>query len=150
MTQGCYRDKVKGSRGFTLVELLVVMVLIGLIVSLASILVIRGIKNRGPYKFQMDFKHLLARARMRAIVTREETFLVVDPDNRKIWIDGTKDTLTIPKDISLESERITWGNGEKFQFPFFPDGSCPGGTFVIKWEKKEWKVAVNPALGFVE
>lgn len=131
-------------------ELLVVMVLIGLVVSLASILVIRGVKNRGPYKFQVDFKHLLARARMRAIVTREETLLVVDPNNRKIWINGTKYGLTIPKDISLESEKITWSMGEKFQFPFFPDGSCPGGTFVIKWGEKEWKVTINPALGLVE
>jgi len=142
--------KVKGTYGFTLMELLIVMVLIGFIASMASILVIRGIKAREPYRFQADFRHLLASARIRAIVAKEKVFLVVDPENRKICVKGIKDCLSIPKDVSLESEQITWNDEGRFKFPFFPDGSCPGGAFVIKWGDKEWKIQINPALGLVE
>ena len=138
------------SRGFTLLELIVSMVLITLAMGLTSFFVLKGITGRDARRFPGEFRRLLALARMEAVVKGEEVFLCIDQDDRKVWLEGTDKVLDVPQEVALQSEGIKWSGAELYKFPFFPDGSCAGGKFVVKTGDREWVFHLNPASGLVE
>ncbi|WP_137747038.1 GspH/FimT family pseudopilin [Acidovorax sp. NB1] len=119
-------------RGFTLVELLVVLAISALLVGLAPMAFDR-LRDSANYRdalrgIMMDMRA----ARQQALVSRVETSFVVDLERRSYRVDGQQARL-IPEPLEI---RVTMAgeeaNGrEGAGIRFFPGGGATGGSVDI-------------------
>ncbi len=119
--------------GFTLFELIAVLILIGLISSMVFVSVSSGIfKSRGK-RFLHDFESSLLDARNRAIGTGRPVNFIIDGKKRVFGIreKGLKD---IPKSLEVKGDRVIEIKDGIFAITFYPDGSSSGGELELNWE----------------
>ena len=129
--------------GFSLVELLVVLVIIGLLFGLVGGSIYRnldGVKMRRTGKAVVNS---LRYTRAQAIVTREEQFLEVDIEARTYTRPGKK-AEEVPEgvDITLRTASMDILSDTRGRIRFYPDGSSTGGTITLMVENRVWRVNV--------
>ncbi len=147
-TLGRGASSESGKGGFTLLELLVVMLILGLAVGLSSFFFIKGREKREAEGFLKDFQMALSQARIQAISHGERVSLFISPEDRTLWVDQEK-KVKIPKDVSLKSRDVPLEGNDVVAFSFYPDGSNGGGDFFVKWGDKEWRLRINPVTGVI-
>lgn len=119
------------SSGFTLVELLVVMILIGLFSSLIFISVGSGILKSEEKKFVQNFLQVLNQARAASLGRGEAIRFIIDGNERKFYINNSKQH-DIPEEVQVEGEGIAEFDSDKFGVIFFPDASSSGGEIDLR------------------
>jgi general secretion pathway protein H len=130
------------SRGFTLLELLVVLFIAGLAMAVVAFsagqMRDKSLFAEEARKVYLTVKH----ARETAILERREVSFRIDEEANSYWLDfgdpGTQKTHTVPKRFPLSGKEIF----------FFPKGNSSGGLIEIKNEKgRKYAIEVDRVLG---
>jgi len=119
-------------RGFTLFELMVVLVLIGLLSSMVFVSVSSGLFKSKETKFIDKFTADLKSARTRAIGRGRAVKFLIDGENRLFGL-SPPGLEKIPGSIQVEGENIEELEDGVYGIIFYPDGSSSGGELDLKW-----------------
>jgi general secretion pathway protein H len=130
-------------RGFTLIEILVVVALIALAVTLVTVTVGSGLSGAKVKAASRDLVAALRYTRGQAIVKHEEKTMSIDVEKRRYRATGKK-WIELPKDMTMKlftarSELEEEGVG---RIRFFPDGSSTGGHIDLLKEEAVWRIEV--------
>lgn len=121
------------SRGFTLLELLLVLLLLGLAYGLAGPMVGSGSASLEMKAAARQVAAGLRKARSVAVTERREAVMTVDVEARSFSLTGDPRQYALPQRLELalftaESELIRDKTGN---IRFFPDGSSTGGRVTV-------------------
>lgn len=138
------------SRGFTLVELLVVLMLMGLIAGMAAFSLssnMQGAKTRAAVR---DLTAALRYTRGQAIIGHQPQSLEVDVEARTYQA-PKRPLIVLPKGLDMKlltAARERTGD-TKGLIRFFPDGSSSGGRVTLIRDHHEWRVDIAWLTGEV-
>lgn len=139
---------MRRARGFSLIEILVVVALIAVAVTVVAVSIGDGLTGAKVKAASRDLAAALRYTRGQAIVKREQMTLAVDVDGRRYRAAG-KSWVELPKDMDLKlftarQELEEEGIG---RIRFFPDGASTGGHIDIIRGQRVWRVDVNWLTG---
>jgi general secretion pathway protein H len=135
----------KPSAGFTLVELLVVMGIVGLV--LATVLFAKP--KTAAMRVAIAARAVAATlqlARAQAMATNAETVVRIDTQKRQFGL--ARSIHALPRGMTVamtvaETDRIADSGGMRF----YPDGQSSGGEIVLTLDGRSSRIAVNWLTG---
>lgn len=137
-------------QGFTLFEMLAVILLIGIAAAAVSVSVTQGLASARVNAASGEMAAALRATRAQAIVQqREETFDVnVQTDT---WSGAKRRDVKLPKGLKLAitSALEDRPDAHTGRIRFFPDGSSTGGHIVLSSDKRAWRINVSWLTGGV-
>lgn len=141
--------RVNPSSGFTLLELLVVMVVAATAIAVIGPNIGKGIAAAELKSATRDLASALRSVRSRAITKSEESRLVLNVQSKKYQISGQRKTFSLPNSVRLSlftanSERQEDNQGA---IRFFSDGSSTGGRITLEAGERRRLVDVNWLTG---
>ena len=137
------------SKGFTLLELLLVLILIGICSSLVFVSVTGGLLRSEKSKFFHSFTQGLLQARTASLGRGEPVKFIIDAGERTYSV-GQKQKGTIPEVIQIEGNGILELGDGIYCVYFFPDGSSSGGEIDLKVNGKAIKrISIDKILGII-
>jgi general secretion pathway protein H len=133
----------RDTAGFTLVEIMVVMVIIALVMGLVATSMSRSISGAEARAASRELVASLRYTRARAIIDKAEQVFLVDTENRSYQAPG-RDRVELPEGVDLT---ITTATTELVSdavsgIRFFPDGGSTGGHIELTVNKREYRVNV--------
>ena len=134
------------SRGFTLFELLVVIVLIAVAAGIVGVAVTRGMQANAERQALSHIVGALRAARVEAIVSGQPARTLFDLKQRVVRAPGKK-PFHWPASLDIElhtAEQL----GAAFEF--YPDGGASGGHLLIGRAQSRWRVDVAWLTGVVQ
>jgi general secretion pathway protein H len=158
------------SSGFTLFELLVVMVIIGFMAALVVPGIAHSLDNLRLKTFTRDVSASLRYARSRAVSEKTTCFAVFSPEKRTLTIVGEKDLVKqdesaeegqsdvrrevyrYPENMVLKVPSEEDGTAESgpFVIRFFPNGSSSGGELLLEnTRNRRFRILVDFITGLV-
>ena len=140
-----------GQHGFTLLEILIVLVIGVLLVALVPPL-LSGMS--GATELRGAARQLAAglrNARNEAITRQQEAVLTLDLERRRFGVTGDPREIALPESVALklytaQSELLDSATGG---IRFFPDGSSTGGAITVSGPKLVYRVNVDWLTGTV-
>ncbi len=141
---------MKAQRGFSLVELIVVMVLIAVLAGVGAAAIGSGLPGQQLRGAAREMAVELRFARAQAIATgREQTFEINVADKR--WTSAGKRAGTLPDELEIiaTTARQEQPELETAVIRFFPEGASTGGRVVIKRGDAAWRIDVGWLTGEV-
>jgi general secretion pathway protein H len=137
-------------RGFTLIELVAVIVLVGIAISVVSLSFGKSLNNAKIQAASRDLVGALRYTRGQAIVKGQQAALDLDLQNNTYQAPG-KALVKLPKDMHMtlltaDSEQTSATSG---RIRFFPDGASTGGHISILMGQREWRINVSWLTGQV-
>ena len=135
--------KLERSRGFTLVEVMVVMVIIALIMGLVATSMSSSISSAQARAASRNLVASLRYTRVRAIIDKKEQVFEVDVESRSFKAPGRKE-VTLPEgvDITITTARSEVTSEAVSGIRFFPDGGSTGGHIELTINEREYRVNV--------
>lgn len=139
--------------GFSLLELLIVLVIMGLVLSITSPLLTKGIDNIKLQTAVRELSATLRYARSMAVSEGKEQVLNMDIDTGKYWLNEKVSELReLPSDIrfiniNTGEKEVTTG---KAGITFYPVGSSSGGVVWMGDQKRKYRLQVRLVTGVVE
>ena len=132
-------------RGFTLVEMLVVLVVIALLASFSPLLVDRLLPQYRIEAAARELADTMRRARGFAIRDNRPRYVVVDAGKRVAAIGGGQTSHRIPPEVQIDLEiaSIEQVNAAAGRIRFFPDGSSTGGRIVLTSAERSFAIVVD-------
>ena len=129
------------ARGFTLIEIVAVIMLIGLALTVVSVSVGSGLSGARVSAAGRELVAAMRYTRGQAIVKRESKAFELDLEKRTYTAPGRK-PVELPKDMEI---RVLTAREEMLDdgvaaIRFFPDGSCTGGRVTLVMGEREWIV----------
>ena len=126
---------VSGGRqkGFTLIEIMVVVAILGLTLTLGVPAFIKNIKAEGMRKAQMDLMKACQEARRTAILTAQPAFLVFHPNDKTFEVPGQFHA-TLPDDVTIDMLDVNFielKTEDLARVRFNPNGTSDEFTIVI-------------------
>jgi general secretion pathway protein H len=139
------------SRGFTLVELMVVMVIIALVMGLVATSMSRSVSSAEARAASRKLVASLRYTRARAILDKKEQVFQVDTDNRSYRAPGRKQ-VELPEgvDVTITTARSEVTSEAVAGIRFFPDGGSTGGHVELTVNDREYRVNVAWLTGDVQ
>lgn len=136
--------------GFTLIELVAVIVLIGIALSVVSLSFSKSLSSAKVRAASTDLVAALRYTRGQAIVKGRQAALDLDTQTNTYQAPG-KPLVKLPKDMRLvlltaESEQTGATSG---RIRFFPDGASTGGHISVLMGRREWRIDVSWLTGEV-
>jgi general secretion pathway protein H len=134
--------------GFTLIEVVAVMLIIALVASLA-VTMMPGTGRGGLKALTLETAALLRRERLSAVLTGRDRQVSLDGERRVLVGDGGG-VLAIPRDVALDVLGIDalW-SGRQAVVRFTPDGASTGAVLKLSRENAEYEIRVNWYTGGV-
>ena len=140
-----------GQHGFTLLEILIVLVIGVLLVALVPPL-LSGMS--GATELRGAARQLAAglrNARNEAVTHQQEAVLTLDLERRRFGVTGDPREIALPESVALklytaQSELLDSATGG---IRFFPDGSSTGGAITVSGPKLAYRVNVDWLTGAV-
>jgi general secretion pathway protein H len=138
------------ANGFTLLEMLAVILLIGIAVAAASISVTQGLASARARAASGELAAALRATRTQAIVHADERHFDVDTRGNT-WSGASGAGVALPKGmrISITSAAGDAPNEHTGRIRFFPDGSSTGGRITLRAGQRQWHVNVSWLTGEV-
>lgn len=132
-----------GQKGFTLVEVLVVLVIMALVLGLVATSLSRSISGAEAREAGRKMVGALRYTRTQAILQKSEQVFTVDLGSKSYLAPGRKEVL-LPEGLELTlttaaSEQVADDVG---RIRFFPDGGSTGGRLDLKVNGREYIVNV--------
>ena len=143
---------MRDTRGFTLIELVVVLAIMALVFMVAAPQ-IGSILPRAELKSgARQLAAGLREARSRAIQTNGDVVFSVDVDGRRYSMTGDGRAHLLPEriNLSLFTVQQEQSGGSVGNIRFFPDGTSTGGHVLVYGENAAYKVNVDWLTGRVE
>jgi len=134
--------------GFTMIEVVAVMLIVALVASLA-VTKMSGTGRGGLKALTLEAAALLRRERLGAVLTGRDRHVSLDGQRRVLVGDGG-DMLSIPRDVALDILGIdaSW-SGRQAVVRFTPDGASTGAVLKLSRENAEYEIRVNWYTGGV-
>ena len=131
------------SRGFTLVELMFVMVIIALMMGLVATSMSSSISSAEARAASRKLVASLRYTRTRAILDKSEQVLLVDIENRSYQAPGRKQ-IKLPEgvDLTITTARSELTSESVAGIRFFPDGGSTGGHIELIVNGREYRINV--------
>lgn len=142
--------RTKRARGFTLLEMLAVILLIGIAAAAVSVSVSQGLASARVNAASVELAAALRATRAQAIVRGKEQ--VFDVDIRKnIYRGADQREVRLPKGmkVGITSAKEDQPDPTTGRIRFFPDGSSTGGHITLQREQRKWQVNVSWLTGAV-
>jgi general secretion pathway protein H len=134
------------ARGFTLFELLVVILLIGISVGLVGFGVGKGLHTASERRALSEVVQALRAARVQAIVTGQPAQTRFDLKDGRFQGPQQK-ARQLPSDMHVQ---LQTADGLGAAFEFYPDGGSSGGHLLLTRDDKRWRVDINWLTGNVQ
>ena len=137
--------------GFTIIELLVVMVIMALAYTLASPMISSGVSGAELKASARQIAAGLRKARSDAISRRQESVLTLDLATRQFQLSGDQRVYRLPPSVAVkvftaQSELV---GGTAGSIRFFPDGGSTGGRITLSANARNYDVDINWLTGQV-
>ncbi|WP_461519369.1 GspH/FimT family pseudopilin [Porticoccus sp.] len=140
----------RASRGFTLLELLVVLFLVSLMVGVAATRFSAGSESAELKAEARKLVALLRQTRAKAVSESISCGVAIPSDTVGYLLLPDARDVQLPEGIHLVIEPLT--EDLSFAQPgifFYPDGSSNGGTLTLSTENGSWQLGVNWLTGEV-
>ncbi|MGD9971441.1 MAG: Tfp pilus assembly protein FimT/FimU [Desulfatirhabdiaceae bacterium] len=138
-------------RGFTFIELIVVMILLAFAGSLVYVSVGRSIGGNQAKMFARELTVMMKTARRLAVEQGAPATLVISAQERTCHIDGEKRTLKIPEQIQVDAEAIQLRDDGGIELAFYADGSTNGGILSILVDNTpRYRIGVDVLTGTIQ
>ncbi len=125
--------------GFTLLEVIIVLIIIGIASGLAGILISRDLGSTELRTFTKDISAVLRYARSRAVAEKKTYCFVIDREDEgymyRLYADsGTGEEIRplISKPVPEDIEVIMDSGDDALSVEFFPLGNSSGGAIEIR------------------
>lgn len=135
-------------KGFSLIEILVVMVFIAVMAGIVSSSMTKSLKNTKLRAASKNLVSALRYTRGQAVVKHEEKTMTFNVE-KKTYKAPRKKMVQIPKEMEMYVYTADSEVADKItgSIRFFSDGSSTGGWVKLVLGKKIWKVNVNWLTG---
>ncbi|HEY2775306.1 MAG TPA: GspH/FimT family pseudopilin [Candidatus Binatia bacterium] len=147
----------RGERGFTLIELILVMVIIGVIASMSIPMVQAGMRQSAVRSSVRAFISATRQASAQAVSTRKPTALIVYPHDGTFTVEGSKEKPYELPPFAQFGEIVGGVAAEaddEVRFEFFPTGSSSGGSVQIDFtpgdRRQSYRLVLDPLIGRVK
>ncbi len=139
---------VRSSSGFSLLELILVMVMISLLFSVAALSISRSMSGAEIRNAAREVTAAMRHTRGQAIVQRQQQVFTVDADQRS-WTAAGQAPVKLPDGlgITLNTARSELTGEGAGGIRFFPDGASTGGSVVLIAGEREWHITVGWLTG---
>ncbi|MGQ9499015.1 MAG: prepilin-type N-terminal cleavage/methylation domain-containing protein [Dissulfurimicrobium sp.] len=142
--------RLRAGKGFTLVELLIVLLLVGSISAMVFIAVGSGILKSKESRFISNFTQTLVHARSASLVRGETVRFVIYGPEREFFVQGKRPE-HIPETIKVEGSGINELRPGVYVVYFFPDGSSSGGEIDLKRQDGSIdRISIDRFLGIIQ
>ncbi len=143
------RSHARTTDGFTLLELLVVLAILGMLSALVAPAISRSLSGTDIVSTVRSLVSNLNLARSTAITRNQEVALTIDLDKHEYTITGLNNKQSLPDNIDIrmltvENELI---DETRAAIRFFPDGSSTGGRVTISGNNTTRAVDINWLTG---
>lgn len=137
------QGKPARSRGFTLVELMVVLVIISLVMGLVATSMSRSISGAEARATSRKLVASLRYTRARAIIDKQEHVFEVNTEDRSYQAPGRKQ-VDLPEgvDLTITTARSEITSEAVSGIRFFPDGGSTGGHIELMVNDREYRVNI--------
>ena len=139
------------ARGFSLIELIVVLVITGLLLALVPPMLSKGM---GVARFNSAVRETVAGlrlARSEAVLRGEPVAFEVDLASRRMGVPGLDRERSLPDGVEVTA---TSAADEIYDqtaaFRFFPDGTSTGGHILLRRDKRSFQVSVDWLTGRID
>ena len=119
------------SRGFTLIEILVVMVLIAVSGSLVYLSVGRSAEQKQGKLFAQEMMGFVKKARRMSLAFSRPVAFYISSSDRLCWVEGGEASLKIPEKVLVQSQGVAQVEADVYGVFFYPDGSSSGGELAL-------------------
>jgi general secretion pathway protein H len=137
--------------GFSLLEMIVVLVIAGMLFAVAPPLLHKAVPGIQTKSAAREMASSLRRARSMAVARQQETWLTVDVEQRRFWLNGDKRRNSIPDevDVKLFTAQAELIDGEKGRIRFFPQGGSTGGRITLQRGGSAYQIDIDWLTGRV-
>jgi len=137
-----------GRQGFTLLELLIVMVIITLLLSMSTVFITSTLPSSRFNSTVRDMAATIRHAKYLLQKSGKKQVVTINIDSKKYGIEGQSEK-EIPKGIDLKIIDTFEGEIDEgiFRLPFSNSGWPGGGTIVLSYKKREVKITIDPVVG---
>ncbi len=119
------------SRGFTLIEILVVMVLIAVSGSMVYLSVGRSAEQKQGKLFAQEMIGMVKKARRTSLASSRPVAFYISSTDRRCWVEGSQASLKIPEKVLIQAAGISHLDADVYGVFFYPDGSSSGGELTL-------------------
>jgi general secretion pathway protein H len=133
----------RGVSGFTLVELLVVLVIASLVLALVGTSISRSISGAEMRSAGRKLAASLRYTRTQAIITKSEQVFLVDTE-AKTYTAAERDAVSLPEgmNVLLTTARSELTSEDVGGIRFYPDGGSTGGSVQLEANKQIYTINV--------
>ena len=145
------RIKSRASAGFTLLELLVVLMLMAMVYALAVPMISAGLPGTELKGAARQLAAGLRQARSQAVTRKEESTLTLDVEKRNFKVSGDQRRYALPTklEISLFTAQSELLPDKVGAIRFYPDGSSTGGRITVTSGVRKYDINVDWLTGQV-
>ena len=124
---------VSGTAGYTLLELMVVMILITLAGSMVFVNLGNSMGKRKNKAFAEQLYGLLSAARQTAVLQRQPVAVKISASESLCWMDPGQGRapLKVPEQIQIDGADVARVDEDVHALYFYPDGSASGGILYL-------------------